>query len=512
MWSLVGRRGVVPLGFALISVSLAIADTAWGQSKVTLEVQPATVEVSPWYERVQVRVIAQNGLAEALDRPKLIAFTNDSLSVKVDSLAATHVRPLESVVWTVWVQDLKRARLPGTIQFEINYTVATVPGVQRSFATLTVKPPTGAASAPIEITVQGSFDAVTETRPALGRLTFKNNLDVPVRITSVSVLRPDEKSFLSLPSIEPFDVPERSTESRTLTLAAAPRVTPGKHAVAFSVKAQWEEGGHRHERQFVVEKEATVGVFFESEVLKLLSVPSFLLLPGALFLFSMQLLVTLGVLGVGRYSKVPDVPVTSPGFWIVAVTFSGVFAWVYAWLTGTDYLVRYGASDLRNVWLSSIALGTVTFLVLALITRHRRQQRVPDTEDDQIATLEKLSRRGREVLANRVRFNVNNVGVSALMLEPIEEGQTLVWVAPLIVATWTGTTNEALEAQETARKLIDRRADPAELAQCLRTARDNQPQLVVLTWETASSVPNPYHLKVDSITQYAGREAIVRMS
>jgi hypothetical protein len=498
------------LVFAIVLLLLVTGQTVWAEDKVTLEVQPATVDASPWYERAELRVILRNGSSDDLSRVRLTAFTNDAFTVKVDPLAVVRLRPLEAAVWTARLEGLGRARMPGAIQFEASYGTAKAPGTQRAYATLTVKPQ-GLADKPIEVTVQGAFDAVTETRPGTGLLIVKNNLDVPVTVADVAVFLPDAETFLAPPPFAHFDVLARSMESRVVTLAAGPRVAPGKHTVAFVVKAEWDEGGHHHVRQLAVDKEVTAGVFFESEVLKVLGVPSFLLMPGALFLFTMQLFVTLGVLGVGRYSKVPEVSVTSPGFWIAATTFSGLFAWVYARATGTDYLVRYGARDLRNVWLWSIALGVATFVLLALITRRRRQQRVPDTRDDQITTLEKMGRRGQGILTNRVRFPMNNVTIGALMLEPIEDGQTMVWVAPRIVTTWANS-NEALAAQEQVRQLIDQRADAEQLARALRVARDAQPAQVAISWETQGSVPNPYHLKVESIAEYAAPEPLVGMN
>ena len=495
----------------VVSAILAGSGTVWAQAKVTLEVQPSTAEVSPWYTGLELRVILHNNGSEDLVRPRLTVFTNDSFQVKIEPAAVSRVRSLEATAWTARVDRLEGARIPGTIQFEASYTVPKVSGVQRAYAALAVKAQAGALDKPIELSVQGSFDAVTETRPGIGHLIVKNNLDVPAKVTAIKILRADAKSFGDPPKLDAFEIPPRSTQTRTVILPAAARVTPGRHVVIFSVVAEWDEGGHHHKRELMVEKEVTVGVFFESEVLKALSVPSFLLLPGCLFLFTMQLLVTLGVLGVNRYSKVPEVPVTSPGFWIVAVTFSGLFAWVYSYATGTDYLVRYGTGDLSKVWLCSIALGVVTFVLIALVTRHRRQQRVPDTTDDELATLEKMERRGRGILVNPVHFLMNNVDVTAFLLEPIEDGQPMVWVAPQIVTTWADT-NEGHAAQAEVEGLINARATPGTIAERIRAAHDAEPRLVEVGSRTQNSVPNPYHLKVERITQYGAPEPLVTMN
>jgi hypothetical protein len=100
-------------------------------------------------------------------------------------------------------------------------------------------------------------------------------------------------------------------------------------------------------------------VFYESDLLKLLGVPSFLLLPGCLFLFSMQILLAIGILGLKNdsNSKLSQRAVNSPGFWIIAISFSAVFTWADSILMKDNNLLRHGAPDLRNVWPASIGVG-----------------------------------------------------------------------------------------------------------------------------------------------------------
>jgi hypothetical protein len=495
----------------LLLVTVVWYGTVWCQPKVTIEVQPSSVEISPWYQRLQARVILQNAGTKELVRPELVSFTNDSFQVRIDPTPVQRLRPNETCVWTAWLENLDRARIPGTVQFDASYTVPGTPGIRHVYATLSVKAPGLPTEKPVEVSVQGSFDSITENRPGMGYLLIKNNLTVPVKISNVTILRPEEKGFQTPEPVAAFDVPPHSTKTTKITLAAASKVTPGKYVVVFDIQAEWDEGGHHYTRSLMVDKEANVGVFFESELLKALGVPSFLLLPGCLFLFTMQLLLTLGVFGVNRYSKVPDVPVTAPGFWIIAVTFSGLFAWVYSMATGTDYLVRYGVRDLQNVWLWSIVLGAAIYTLIALVTLRWRKQRVPNTSDGQLTTLEKMGRRGLGIQTVRVNFRMDNVDLTASLIERIEDGQTLVWVAPLIVTVWDDT-NEARTLQADMTKQIDSRASPSDIATTIKTAQQYKPPYITeIRWETQNSIPNPYHLRVESITQYLASDTIVQI-
>jgi hypothetical protein len=484
------------------------AGMAEAQPKVTLNVQPESVDVSPWYQRVQVRVILQNDGDADVVRPELVAFTNDSFELKIGPPSAPLARPGEAVVWATWVERLDRARIPGTAQFEARYTIAGRAGVHQAQGSLTIKAQAATAEPPVEASIHGSFDAITQTPPRAGYLVAKNNLDVPVTISRVAILPQDRESFEEPTATAAFVVPPHSAETRKIELAAARQVRPGTHVVLFQVTAEWDEGGHHHMRTLTLDKEVGVGVVFESDMLKALGVPSFLLLPGCLFLFTMQLLLTLGVLGLDRHSKVPDIPVTSPGFWVVAITFSGVFAWAYRLATRTDYLSRYGVSDLLHVWLSSILAGVLAYLVVGVATMRRRGQRVPDASDGEIPTLEKMARRGLGVQANTVKFKMNDVDLAAYLIERIEDGQTLVWVAPGIVTTWADN-DDARALQQRLTELLDQRGELRKIADVIREARDKG--YAAVDWDGRGSVPNPYHLKVEAITGYGAPDAIVRI-
>ena len=111
---------------------------------------------------------------------------------------------------------------------------------------------------------------------------------MPVKI-SVK-MRPPQPYTVECKSTAFLDVPPHSTESAEMVISAASQVTPGRYVIEFPVTAEWDEAGYHQMRVLTVDKEVSVGVFFESDLLKVLGVPSFLILPGALVLFTMQLL------------------------------------------------------------------------------------------------------------------------------------------------------------------------------------------------------------------------------
>jgi hypothetical protein len=492
------------LAVALIVVMLWAAGGS--AQTLTLEAQPATIEVPPWKPEVEARLVLRSSGTggEALVEPKLSAFTNDGFAVDLEpSTTSARLEGQGSVVWIVRIKEIDKARVPGAVQFEAAFVTGGKP--QRLYASIKLQAPTAADKA-IEASVQGAFDAITENRPGVGYVLVTNNLDVPVEIKSVDVRQVPVDNMKSLSSVEVdpahFTVPPRSSANAQITLKAAARVTPGKQPLVFDVLAGWAQGGHSYERHLMVPKDVTVGVFFESEVLKALGVPSFLLLPGCLFIFTMQLLLTLGLYGMNRHSKPPELPVTSPGFWIIAVTYSGVFAVIYTWATHVDYLTHYGSRDLLNVWLLSIVVGFLLYSLISFVTARSRRLRVPNTLDSQIDTLLKMGRRDVGIHANRVKFKLKEVELSAFLIETIEDGQPKVWVAPPILATWNAGTQAAFV------KLVDGRASATAIGEALK---DGKARNVVTTeWDKTGSVQNPYHLDVSSITEYQAADQIVK--
>jgi hypothetical protein len=242
------------------------------------------------------------------------------------------------------------------------------------------------------------------------------------------------------------------------------------------------------------------------DLLKVLGVPSFLLLPGCLFIFAMQLLMAFGLYGVKKDSRIPNLPITSPGFWIIAVSYSGVFAWFYSLATKNDYLARYGVTDLRNVWLSSIVIGGAVFCLIGWKTREQRNLRVPDPDDPPLNILQKMRRNGLKILAPKVQFTMNGIALDGFLIEKLDDDQTKVWVAPEIEAHW-GDTPEAVAAHTRFSQLIQDRASLEEIVSALELGLASQQ--VSLAWRTQNSMPSPYHLKVENITRWLGPDSVV---
>lgn len=478
-----------------ILIFTVLTGSAWAEG-VMLEVQPSSIAVSPSDSDVQARVIFKNTTSATIRRPVLSPISNDGLKVELGAPSSQAAAPGQVIVWSVKVKDLRSSRIPGSVLFDATYQLkGSAP--QHAFASLSINSQTDGVQKPIEVSVEGNFDSVSEQRPASGYLIVTNNLNIPVQM-QVKPVDPQDNN-IKLSSVSPFQVPARSVVQTKIEVQAQGRITPGKYPFLFELIAEWSWAGHNEQRRLVVSEQATVGVFFESELLKALGIPSFLVLPGCLALFTMQLFVTMGWFGLKNESRLPQLTVNSPGFWIIAITTSAVFAYIYGWITKNNYLIRYGFNDLRNVWFWSILIGGLVSIVYGWSTLKRRREHVPRTDDCPTDVLRKLSRNGLDIVVTEVRFRLNDTNLHGFLIERIEDGQTLVWVVPPILTDW-GSTPDALAAEGLFRKNVDARHRPEELAQELEDAMRNGH--VQVRWGSQGAIPNPFHLKVDAIFEY----------
>ena len=274
--------------------------------------------------------------------------------------------------------------------------------------------------------------------------------------------------------------------------------------MAIDVNAQWSRDGQDNQRSFTLTKPVTVGIFFESELLKALSIPSFLVLPGCLVIFTMQLMLNLGVMGLKNQSNLPNFTVASPSFWILSISVSWLFVLAYYGITGVNCLLSYGLGDMEIIWVASIALGAVTFLAIAWSYRDWRREHVFTSSDEPIQVLEKLGKNRLGPGLHRVKFKINNLELSGFVLEKINEDQTVVWVAPRILVRWE-VSSAAQTLQASFSAIMNGSRDPKKLADLFDADGNKE----ILSFDTKGVVPNPYHLKLDAVTEYMPPDLIV---
>ena len=456
----------------------------------SLQVQPSAISSAAPGFTAQARLVLTNPGTDPLRKVTLTQFSNDGITVHFPSQGAGILAAKGQLEWPLTITVPASAHLPGTVVFDAAYTSGSV--VNHQYAALSVQ--TDATLKNLDATLDGTPDPVSEQRPGALYLILTNNMDVPAQVNVSFDVPP---SALDTPAVQPFAVPPRSTVAQKIALTAPFRVTPGNHPIAVNVDAIWQRNGTQEERRFALTKSITVGIFFESELLKALSIPSILVLPGCLVLFTMQLLFSAGWMGLKDDSQLPNLTVASSGFWILAIPLSAVFVPVYYLIFHVNLLLTYGVNDLLTIWVATLPLGILIYWVIGLRNREYRRDHVFSTSDTPAIVLEKLNRNGLSLERPQVKYKFNGLELFGFVLEEIRDGQTMLWVAPPILAEWG---KDALAVKGRYNEVINRTRKTADLLQVL----NESPSSVTLEFQKTGVIPNPYHIKIDSITGFPG--------
>jgi hypothetical protein len=321
-------------------------------------------------------------------------------------------------------------------------------------ATVTIK--AVASPAIIEAKVESAVDRIDENRPGAAALVLSNPRETAVRVTSLAVTAPVSTTVtvtcpggvtVSASSRSTVDEPGcsfllagRQQQILPVTLTAADSVVPGSRSATFRVQAS--DGGKTV--GVLATTAFAVDVFGESDILKAVGVPAFLVLPGVIILVAAWFLIS-------RLS--PWQPVAATGGVVETVTktailgvaLSLVVAKIYPWLTGykRDYLRAYGFLDFYYVFVYSFAIA-VAFWVIALIAyqvrRGFRALFVPQPGDPPAALLRKIGMRG--IFGGGTKFSrVQLDGKGGVILCDRPGGAVL--VAPRIIASANGSVSKA---------------------------------------------------------------------
>ncbi len=419
---------VRPAGLRLIArtlrpvlLSVFIVGTAWAAAdEPTITLQPASLDITVGGQAVTALLHIRNGTNTTFSDLVLTTYPDEGFKVATPAPAPIEsLAPATDEVWALRIEH-DGATVDGRVLLVVRYSQSTGSTTQsRSvMATLTLKMrPATEVSQLADVEIKTTLESLDEHHPGAVYLVVTNKSDRPLIINPIEPHGPGFVVF--------EDIPPRTTlsprEVRTLpvTVRAGDLVRPGKHLLVFGLPIERQIAGRIESARIVSTKEVSVGVLGESEVLKLLGLPSFLLLPGFLFLVTFAWLWNeTGWMGDGAPATFP-VKATTPEFWVVAVTASGIVAYVYRLLTGRDYLVAYGLKDVINVWLLSIfVFGAGLYLILALGVRGWNWWWSPSMKDEPVDVLRKLHRRGVGVYLKQVELK-GPPATRALLMESV---------------------------------------------------------------------------------------------
>lgn len=432
-----GRRFGIALA-ALALLPLVFSVQAWGDApQVTVQTVPGEVLIPPQGE-ARVLVILRNGSGERLKDLKLSWLTQAGVEVSAEPADAGGLEPYGEIGRALRLSRVPDGPSRGEVHLRLDYVWLRPEGDARRVAvgSLKVAPREPEAVAQVaSAEVKTAMKSLVERRPGLVYLVINNTSNVPVDIVSAESRAP---AFIA---VEPGKITQRRTLPPRDTLVlpfdvkTAGAIRPGKHLLLFQVGLEWESGGRKASGTLVATHETDVGILGESEILTLLGVPTFLVLPGFL------MLVTLGLLWQhvpprteGDRKPYPFAKV-SPEFWVVAISVSIAAAILDPWITGffgqrRNYLDGYELIDVVRVWAGSIFAGILVFVAWRAVTAgisRWRQSRAFQTGDSALTVLRKLDKQGLGLRFPGIRVKLDKGETTLFQLR---RAGNRIWVAP----------------------------------------------------------------------------------
>jgi hypothetical protein len=488
----------------LLTLVILPLDTWASPPQVVVEVIPDKVEI-PLDGEVRALVVTRNLSTRMLEDVRLSWFAYTHVRATIEPTGPGHIEPQGTLTWVITLSEPDEFLDSETVHLQVDYSWETddgsgaVPGV--AFSTLEINGPAReAAEKIVDVQIKTTLQALSEQQPGEVFLIIKNISNVAIRVTDVL---PDGPEFITFQVSElEKSVTLAPGESKAVPVVVKAKdvVRPGNHLLLFDVRLEWERAGRSQSGNLILSREVEVGILGESEILKALAVPSFLLLPGFLMIVGVGLLWKLG-----RSTQEFPLKVSSPEFWLVAITLSILMAAVYPiatqYLTGVrrSYLEGYGLIDVIQVWLSSIILAFAVY-VGAMGTRNlasralhwvrsvKQGRKTPSKDDDPVTLLKKLHRQNLGVRLDRVVVNIQEVKHFAFVLERPGEAWETLWVGPSITVEWLEGADVELRMQ--VDQQLGEKGSAAALAALLK--RGQREGALRVTWKRMNQLVKPY--------------------
>jgi hypothetical protein len=479
------------LGFILSTLVLG-GTTFAADTEPVIELQPSTLILPVGSDSQGTAwLIVRNPGKQPLRNLRVTWLPSASLAVQspVPSPLAELPAHADST-WTVVIKPVhekpsagtaaEETKIDDTLEFRLDYKTGVGNGAQSHvlLKSLAVKTRDLSDLDKIpDIQIKTSLEALDSSQSGSVYVVLTNNSTRTMQVTSIAPVGkgnlfcgeetepPSQAQEKSLPfcftsDFKPTMLPPYQAITQEFRVTADNRVDPGKYLLVFAATTQSYEGGTLLSRKVVATQPVDVDVLGESAILKVTSIPSFFLLPGALFLIAVVVLWDAKWLQAKTDTMEFPIKYTDPGFWLVSVTLSllvAVLPWLY---TGRWYFTSYGLQDIAILWLSAVVAGGLTYIVLEHF-RMRYLERTPSEEDSPLDTLRKLKRRRKKLALDRVVLK--NKAEPAFVLSGSREDDSI-WICP---AAKVEFGKVELGVQKEIENQLNKDSDPAYLADLL---------------------------------------------
>jgi hypothetical protein len=490
--------------------------------ELKVEVVPTSVDLAPQFtagpgdpadvELTHALVIIRNPSADHLRQLRLSTVTNASVTVRLDGEPVlAELAPHGEFAWSLVLSQSREGPIPGTVTVRVDYiwqAQGDAKGTPRvAIGALEVRSrQREAVTQLVDVEVKSALVSLNDQQAGTIYVVLTNKSDIPLRVRRI---KPEGPTFLAFePNAMVNEILLTPRDSRHLAFdvrAANAQVRPGKHLLLFVVAFEWQRAGERQSGDVIATREIEVKVLGESEVLTPLAVPSLLVLPGFLVLTMWSLLWTL-FRPKDSQAEFP-LKVSSPYFWMVAIpiSFAIVFGYPFAskllFNIPRDYFLgNYGLIDVAWVWLASLLLGSVGYLLatgVAGLIRWARQAkeawRTPSPRDLPVTTLRKLHRQGLGLNVKRIQLKVGDQPQTAYLLERPSDSQEEFWASRGIVFGRPSNVVAKEDLEGRIESQLTNDGNPTILAELLEEGQRSN--YLYVDWEQSKLPKGPFRAR-----------------
>jgi hypothetical protein len=475
------------------------------------EVVPASLAVSPTGAATQFVFILRNPGDAELRQVQVSWIVDEGISlVPAEPFAVATLGAHAAVSYVFRVSQTSLSSIDRSLLLRISYKDSSGPKIIAQAISVKSREPDSVDKV-VDAKVQTTLDSLDSAHSGTINLFLTNKqgqsitLDVTANGPEFICFEPPSAGCPALPrganptlakiekkaiSIGPYQ-----THIEEFTVGARQRVEPGKYLLSFEIAL--ESRGGQQAGSTVLSQAVDVGVVAESAILKALSVPSFLLLPGCLVMLTLGFFSKYGWSWSKPAKSNPIPEPTDAYFWLASITVSGVMALLYRWIADRWYFVSYGIEDIAMVWIYSVLLGLLLYSIFFGWPRFLEVQSTPTAEDSPVKVLKRLGWQGHHNVIERRTIGADPNKKTVFVISKVSEDGKSVWVSAGI-NVYVARAGEKLK--DKIRKELEATGKPRKLAGLLIPAEQSgagatgeKQELAV--WDP-DSIPNPCLVEV----------------
>lgn len=492
----VGLMSVAGMGATQGAVSRPVTQTQTASNAnpsshiSTVELVQPTMELPPNGRATALLVMRNTGPGALQDVHPTAMINADVALESTPAFDKTLSIPSKGeLAWAITVSNKGEDPASGSVIFRIDYSQtadAAKPVPQVAYSILQL---TGNNSAVVpEVKMESTLESLDQQHPGKVYLLITNKTDhsIMVRRDMIRWYKPSfvqitldgpggDKPEITMPVDSELILSPNQMQVIPFNVCTLSRVQPGKHLLVATVPLDPRGPAQGRSRNIVVTKEVQVGVIGESMLLKLLAIPSFLVIPGFIGLIIWGLLWKWGLFkskrDTGSFPIEFAENVVSPQFWVTAITISIPVIWLYILTVNRDLLGHYGLSDLVNIWMASaLLLGIGGYSLIIGGHKYHIGRITPSEKDQPIDILRKLERQGLGVCLDVVEFTAPEEGAkkTGLLLQKKTPDRDTIWVGPPIQVRWEPSADpESIRVIDNQRRIG---GSPGQIAECIEKA------------------------------------------